>query len=144
MLTLTPATIRYTSQFYMAPDGGIDACLNDSSNPLFPTCANTTYQYANGWLIGAAADPLSSWLHKATQWVPIFMQYLKDTWADPAGNLPLVVSEMGFAEPYEAEQTLRENILTDPIRTQCTYTDGQKSDLTLPYVAVMWPDLQYL
>lgn len=27
----------YTAQFYFAPDVGIDACVSDASNPLFPT-----------------------------------------------------------------------------------------------------------
>lgn len=45
----------YTSQFYMAPDGGIDACTANDTNPLFPTCANSTYAYPEedgGWNIG--------------------------------------------------------------------------------------------
>lgn len=54
----------YTSQFYYAPDGGIDACVNNASNPLYPSCANTSYTYAssdNSWNVGYAADPGSSW-----------------------------------------------------------------------------------
>lgn len=55
----------YTSQFYFAPDGGFDACLSNSSNPLYPSCANTSYTYSDsdgGWNIGYAADPGSPWL----------------------------------------------------------------------------------
>jgi beta-glucosidase/6-phospho-beta-glucosidase/beta-galactosidase len=55
----------YTSQFYMAPDDGFDACTSNDSHPLFPACVNTTYTYAQddgGWNIGYAADPLSPWL----------------------------------------------------------------------------------
>ena len=106
----------YTSQFYFAPPGGVDACVKDATNPFYPTCADTGYTYKNGWLIGPAADPLSPWLHKATDWVPVFLKYMKDTWADPAGNLPLAVTEMGFAEPFEAEKQLLQDILYDPIR----------------------------
>jgi len=107
----------YTSQFYFAPDAGVQACINNASNPLYPTCANTSYTYSaqdGGWLIGAAADPLSPWLHKATDWLPVFLHYLADTWA---GGRPLVVSEFGFAEPFEAQKTLLPDILYDPVRT---------------------------
>lgn len=106
----------YTSQFYFAPDGGVDKCLNDPSNDLYPSCANTSYTYASGWLVGPAADPGSPWLHKATDWVPRFLHYMKDTWADPAGNLPLAVSEFGFSEPFEFDKVLLQDILYDPIR----------------------------
>ena len=109
----------YTSQFYFAPDGGVDACVSNTSNPLYPTCANTSYTYSpqdGGWAIGAYSDPLASWLHKATDWVPAFLHYIKDTWADPAGDLPIAVSEFGFAEPYEASKTILQDILYDPVR----------------------------
>lgn len=107
----------YTAQFYYAPDGGIDACLANSSNPLYPTCANTSYTYSaqdGGWLVGPAADPLASWLHKATDWLPVFLHYIKDTWAK---DLPIVASEFGFGEPFENSKTLLQDILYDPVRT---------------------------
>lgn len=109
----------YTSQFYFAPDAGIEACLNDATNPLYPGCFNTSYTYDTvtdgGWLIGPAADPLASWLHKATDFVPAMLHYINDTWSPPEGRI--VVSEFGFAEPFEYYQTLRPKILTDPIRS---------------------------
>ncbi|KAL2357019.1 glycoside hydrolase superfamily, partial [Cryomyces antarcticus] len=108
----------YTSQFYYAPDGGIDACLANSSNPLYPVCVNTTYTYSTadgGWNIGPAADPGSPWLHKATDWVPAFLRYIQDTWK-PAGGI--AVTEFGFAEPFEYSKTLLADIRWDPIRSQ--------------------------
>ena len=107
----------YTSQFYFAPDSGVQSCINNASNPLYPTCANTSYTYSaqdGGWLIGAAADPLSPWLHKATDWVPAFLHYLADTWAK---DLPIAVTEFGFAEPFEGSKTLLQDILYDPVRS---------------------------
>ncbi|KAK0108228.1 hypothetical protein ONS95_003048 [Cadophora gregata] len=107
----------YTSQFYMAPDSGIEACTSNSSHPLYPTCANTTYTYAassGGWNIGPAADPLSPWLHKATDWVPAFLRYIQDTWK-PAGGI--AVTEFGFAEPFELLKTIKADIVFDPIRS---------------------------
>ena len=106
----------YTSQFYYAPDGGIAACTANSSNPLYPTCANTSYSYPaadGGWNIGYAADPGSPWLHKATDWVPKFLHYIQDTWKPSS----LAITEFGFAEPYEALKLLTADIQTDLART---------------------------
>ena len=106
----------YTSQFYMAPDSGIEACTSNSSHSLYPSCVNTTYSYVSadgGWLVGPAAEQLAPWLHKATDWVPAFLHYIADTWK-PAGGI--AVTEFGFAEPFEALKTLKADIVTDPIR----------------------------
>ncbi|KAK7712933.1 hypothetical protein SLS63_012222 [Diaporthe eres] len=109
----------YTSQFYFAPEGGIEACLANETNPLWPGCFNTSYTYSTttdgGWLIGAAADPLAPWLHKATDWVPALLHYITDKWQPPEGRI--VVSEFGFAEPFEVYKTLVPDILTDQIRS---------------------------
>ena len=32
-----------------------------------------------GWNVGYAADPRSPWLHKATDWVPVYLRYIQDT-----------------------------------------------------------------
>jgi len=106
----------YTSQFYMAPDSGFDACLANSSGTLFPSCANTTYNYetsSGGWDIGYAADPASPWLHKATDWVPSFLHYIQDTWKPSQ----IAVSEFGFAEPFEELKQLLGDIRFDLART---------------------------
>lgn len=108
----------YTSQIYLAPDDGIESCLNNETNPLWPGCFNTSYTYSTadgGWLIGAAADPLAAWLHKTTDWVPAWLHYINDKWQPPEGRI--VVSEFGFAEPLELYKTLLPDILTDQIRT---------------------------
>ncbi|GAB7349713.1 hypothetical protein MBLNU459_g0452t1 [Dothideomycetes sp. NU459] len=107
----------YTSQFYFAPDAGIAACLANASNPLFPGCYNNSYTYPaslGGWAIGAAADPHVTWLHSATDWVPALLRYLATTWPSAGG---IVISEFGFAEPYESQKTALADILTDPVRS---------------------------
>ncbi|PQE19413.1 glycoside hydrolase family 1 protein [Rutstroemia sp. NJR-2017a BBW] len=103
----------YTSSYYMAPDDGIDACVANSSNPLYPGCFNTTNVAPTGWLIGAAADPLSPWLHDATDWVPAFLRYIQDTWPSKGG---IAVSEFGFADPFESQKKLLEDIRSDTPR----------------------------
>ncbi|KAM0132645.1 hypothetical protein ACHAP3_006315 [Botrytis cinerea] len=104
----------YTSSYYMAPDTGTDACTSNSSHSLFPGCFNTTNVNTDGWLIGAAADPLAGWLHNAVDWVPAFLKYIQDTWPSKGG---IAVSEFGFADPFEYEKTLLSDIRTDTSRT---------------------------
>lgn len=107
----------YTSQFFFAPADGLSACIGNASHPLYPSCADTAYTYSaadGGWLVGAAADPGAPWLHKATDWVPEFLHYIQNTWARGKG---IVVSEFGFAEPFESSKTLLPDILYDPVRT---------------------------
>lgn len=106
----------YTSSFYFAPDGGINACLANRSNPLYPSCVNTSYTYSaadGGWNIGYAADPNSPWLHFATDWLPIFMHYIYDTWKPKA----IAITEFGFAEPFEDLKQIKADILTDLARS---------------------------
>ncbi|KAH8821859.1 glycoside hydrolase family 1 protein [Xylogone sp. PMI_703] len=104
----------YTSSFYMAPDGGVQACLANSSNPLFPGCFNSTAINPAGWKLGPAADPLSPWLQMATDWVPAFLHYIQDTWKPHGG---IAVTEFGFSEPFEQLKTLKADILMDIGRT---------------------------
>lgn len=109
----------YAAKFYMAPDSGIDACTSNYSHPLFPTCANSSFTLADadgGWLIGPAADPYTSWLHKATDWIPQFMRYINNTW-HPAGGI--AVSEFGFTEPFEHDKALLGDVRADAGR--CAY-----------------------
>ncbi|CAK40571.1 CAZyme family GH1 [Aspergillus niger] len=107
----------YTAAYYMAPDAGIEGCLSDPSNSLYPECYNSSYtlpESEGGWLVGPASDPNTRWLHKATEWLPQFLHYIQDTWKPENG---IAITEFGFSEPFEAYKTLREDILTDPLRT---------------------------
>ncbi|KAI9705215.1 MAG: hypothetical protein M1820_005362 [Bogoriella megaspora] len=109
----------YAASFYYAPDDGIDACVANSSNPLWPGCFNSTNQYATGWNIGPAADPKAPWLHKTSDWLPNFLHYIQDTWKPRGG---VAVTEFGFGEPFEQLKTTLSDILLDPIRSSY-YTD---------------------
>jgi beta-glucosidase/6-phospho-beta-glucosidase/beta-galactosidase len=80
-------------------------------------CANTSFSYSpslGGWDIGAAADPLSPWLHKATDWVPQFLKYIQDTWKPQGG---IAVTEFGFAEPFEELKKIEGDIRFDFVRS---------------------------
>ena len=100
----------------MAPDAGIESCVANASNPLYPSCANSSYTYGpaqGSWVIGPAADSHSPWLHRATDWFPAFMSYINTTWPSPH----IQITEFGFAEPFESSKTLLQGILWDLIRT---------------------------
>lgn len=76
----------YTSDIIMAPDAGIDGCLANTSNPLYPGCFNSSKIYANDyWPLGPYGDPGTPWLVKATDWVPIFLRYMDDRWKPRVG-----------------------------------------------------------
>lgn len=105
----------------MAPESGLDSCIGNNSHPLYPTCADTTYNYSDedgGWVVGPAADPGSPWLHKATDWVPAFLKYMQDTWVTPSPGPAkgVAVTEFGFSEPFESSKTLLQDILYDTVR----------------------------
>ena len=107
----------YTSQFIFAPDDGLDACVGNASHPLYPACVNGSFAYAaadGGWNIGYAADPLSFWLHKATEWVPALLRYIQNTWHAVGG---IAITEFGFAEPFEAKKQLVSDLRFDLART---------------------------
>ncbi|KAF2183675.1 glycoside hydrolase family 1 protein [Zopfia rhizophila CBS 207.26] len=105
----------YTSDFIMAPDTGIDACLSNTTHDLYPACYNTTKVYSNGyWAIGPASDPGSPWLNKATDWVPAFLRYMQDTWKPRDG---IAIAEFGISEPYESLRSSLASILLDPVRS---------------------------
>ncbi|RFU23652.1 hypothetical protein B7463_g12686, partial [Scytalidium lignicola] len=104
----------YTSSFYMAPDGGVQACIANASNPLYPGCFNSTAINPSGWKLGPAADPLSPWLQMGTDWVPAFLHYIQDTWKPRGG---IAVTEFGWSEPFEQLKTLKADILMDVGRT---------------------------
>lgn len=83
--------------------------MADPTNELYPSCANTSNVGPDGWNIGAAASAYTPWLHQATDWVPAFLRYIQDTW--PSGGI--IVSEFGWAEPYEEMKILKQDILYD-------------------------------
>ena len=53
----------YMSQFISTPPNGLNACITNIQDPLWPSCANTVNYDSNaGWPVGPAADPGSQWL----------------------------------------------------------------------------------
>ena len=108
----------YTSSFYFAPDGGVGACVANTSNALYPKCYNSSATYADadgGWAVGATADVGTPWLHKAADWIPALLAYIQATWKSEGG---VAITEFGFSVPYEELRTLTPDVRADYLRAQ--------------------------
>lgn len=72
----------YRTQYIMAPEDGLSACVNNMSHPLWPQC-NTPVMYDSnaGWAVGPSPDPLSnSWLQATPQFVRSSFKQLRERW----------------------------------------------------------------
>ncbi|MCJ1314657.1 hypothetical protein MMC25_008339 [Agyrium rufum] len=107
----------YSSSFATPPPGGIEACASNSSDPNWPTCVISTYDAANGWLLGDASSVGYSYI--APQHVREQFNYVWNT-SRPSG---ILVAEFGFPAIGDAYKAL----------------DGQRYDLekTIYYQAFL-------
>ncbi len=71
----------YRVQFVRAPEEGIDACVVDMANPLWPVC-NEVVPFDSGydWAAGVSADPVSSWLQATPMTFRPFMAQVHSQW----------------------------------------------------------------
>ena len=91
----------YSSFLAYEVDGGLESCVSNRSHPSFPDCAGSTSLAPNGFPIGPAADPAMSWLYSAPSGVRRFLKHIT---TELFPSIPdIVVSEFGFAEPFEAQ-----------------------------------------
>ena len=82
----------YRSSYVRAPEGGIDACVNNPSDPNWPQCNEAVlYDGDEGWLEGPAADPRTDWLASTPQGVRGLLNELHKRWPSPklVGNIAL-------------------------------------------------------
>ncbi|KAJ7251120.1 glycoside hydrolase superfamily [Mycena haematopus] len=104
----------YREQWVSAPSEGIDACVSNSSDPLWPECHNVMEFDSNaGWSAGINADPLSSWLQATPQNLRSYFKGLHSRWP----SKKMYISEFGFDEPFEAFRTDMYAITEDSGRT---------------------------
>lgn len=91
--------------------GGSAACAANSSDPNFPECAGSNSVGPDGFPLGPAADNGVRWLWSTPstirKFVGVITKELFPTIPD------IVVSEFGFAEPFEGQQTSLPEILWD-------------------------------
>ena len=101
----------YTGYLGSAIKGGSAACAANSSHPSFPECAGSSSLAANGFPLGPNADYAMNWLFNTPTGVRKFLSTItKDLFPKVTD---IAVTEFGFAEPREGEETSLSNILWD-------------------------------
>ncbi|CAI9628378.1 unnamed protein product [Alternaria burnsii] len=101
----------YSSFLAFEVDGGLESCTSNRSHPAFPDCAGSASVAPNGFPIGPAADPAMSWFYSAPAGV---RRYLKHITQVLFPSIPdIVVSEFGFAEPFEGQWSNLNSALWD-------------------------------
>ncbi|KAK0234942.1 glycoside hydrolase superfamily [Armillaria nabsnona] len=104
----------YHTVWVKAPDDGIDACVTNTSHPLWPGCNEYVYFDSDyGWSAGPAAGP-QAYSVEATP-VPI-RTMLKDIHSRWPSN-KMYVSEFGAVEPFDYPGTDISLVKNDVLRT---------------------------
>ncbi|KAF2467902.1 WD repeat-containing protein 26 [Lindgomyces ingoldianus] len=101
----------YSSFTAFEVDGGIEACVSNRSHPGFPDCAGSASTASNGFPLGPAADPAMSWLYDTPTGIRKFLKHLTTVLFPSIPDI--VVTEFGFAEPFEAQLSNMNQILWD-------------------------------
>ena len=101
----------YTSYYASGLPGGLDQCTSNSSFSGYPECSDSVSTAPDGFPIGPASDPGVSWLYST----PIgIRKFLKEITMELFPSVPdIVVSEFGFAEPFESQLTTTNQNLWD-------------------------------
>lgn len=117
----------YVALYATSPPDGIDACIANSSDPLWPSCVVNTNVQQDGWLMGQASY---AYAYLAPQYVRQQLGYAWNTYK-PSG---ILIAEFGFnpweewskpvvAQLYDLERTLYyQGYLTEMLKA--IYEDG--------------------
>lgn len=101
----------YTGYIANGVDGGSAACAANSSHPNFPECAGSSSMGKGEFPVGPAGDNGVSWLYNTPTAIRKFLNVLTK---ELFPSIPdIVVSEFGFAEPFEGQQNSLSTILWD-------------------------------
>ncbi|QSZ33991.1 hypothetical protein DSL72_005571 [Monilinia vaccinii-corymbosi] len=101
----------YTGFLGTAIPGGSAACASNPSHPSYPECAGSTSFAADGFPLGPAADKGVNWLTSTPGSIRQFLNVITKELFPTVGDI--VVSEFGFAEPFEGEMGSLGEILWD-------------------------------
>jgi len=93
----------YTSLYVSTLPEGQDTCTGNSSYPGFPECTVQSQVAPDGFGIGPGADLGASWLKSTPIGIRKFLKQVT-TELFPAVK-DIIVSEIGFAEPFESSFT---------------------------------------
>ncbi|THV47149.1 hypothetical protein BGAL_0331g00070 [Botrytis galanthina] len=101
----------YTAFLATTIPGGSAACAANSSHPSFPECAGSSSLAADGFPLGPAADEGVNWLVSTPAAIRKFLNVITKELFPTVGDI--VVSEFGFAEPFEGQMGTLGEILWD-------------------------------
>lgn len=101
----------YSSFNAFEVSGGVEACASNRSNTNFPECAGSTSTDPDGFPIGPASDPAMSWLYDTPTGIRRFLKHITTVLFPSVPDI--MVSEFGFAEPFESQLTSKNEILWD-------------------------------
>ncbi|RDW95084.1 hypothetical protein BP5796_00847 [Coleophoma crateriformis] len=100
----------YTGYYAYGISSGSESCAANSSDPAYPECAGSTSTAPDGFPIGPAADPGVSWLCDTPNSIRRFLNKIPKLFPNVTD---IVVSEFGFAEPFEGKSDSLDFILWD-------------------------------
>ncbi|CAG8973175.1 hypothetical protein HYALB_00008767 [Hymenoscyphus albidus] len=101
----------YTSFLATPVSNSVAACMANRKDPNFPECAGSSSLAADGFPLGPSADNEMGWLYSTPTGVRKFLNTITKDLFPTVGDV--VVSEFGFAEPFEGVQTKIANIVWD-------------------------------
>lgn len=100
------AVDSYTSGFVTQPEGGIDACTNNQSHPLWPICVENKAINQYGWNIGYHSGDRS---YITPRYLRGHLSYLWNFFRSP-----IMLSEFGFPVHAESEKELSDQLFDTP------------------------------
>ncbi|KAK0475771.1 glycoside hydrolase superfamily [Armillaria novae-zelandiae] len=104
----------YHTVWVKAPDDGIDACVTNTSHPLWPSCNEHVYfDSGYGFAAGPAAGPQSYSVEATPVLIRIMFKDIQSRW--PSNKM--YVSEFGAVEPFDYLGTDISLVKNDILRT---------------------------
>jgi beta-glucosidase/6-phospho-beta-glucosidase/beta-galactosidase len=108
----------YTTNVIGAVPNSVANCQANSSDPNWPTCVLQSQVTADGWDIGFSAGNApnnAGWLKSVPSGLRSLLNYLQQTYTGPKGK-DIVLTEFGFAEPFEDNLTVLPDRRYDQLR----------------------------
>ena len=100
----------YTA-YYAGALPNFAACVANRSDPAYPECSLSESTDPDGFPIGPASDPGASWLYSTPVGIRRFLTHITTVLFPSVPDI--MVSEFGFAEPYEGLESSLNTILWD-------------------------------
>lgn len=91
------------------------SCITNRTDPAWPECAPTSSSAPDGFGVGPAADNGASWLKSTPVGIRKFLNHITKELFPSVKEI--MVSEFGFAEPFESECTNLQDAIWDLRRT---------------------------